>query len=283
MSQLFSLLLANYNNSSFLADCLESVYKQTYTNWEVIFIDDRSTDNSLQIINSYTEKGNRIKVFANDTNKGCGFTKARCVQLASGEICGFLDTDDALTPNALEIMVQKHEAHPDAAIVYSRRFHCNEKLKVYDVSEDDTDKFISQLATPLINHFASFKKKMYDQTIGIDTYMKRAVDQDLYLKLEEKGKVIFIPDVLYLYRHNRNSISLDANEYKAQAWHLYANSNACKRRNFSLDDYCEVIKVKEGKLKKAVLEFFLFFHRIKLKIASRKRLSSLSRKNKNLY
>ena len=275
MKSLFSLLLANYNNSSFLADCLESVYKQTYTNWEVIFVDDFSTDNSLQIINSYAEKDSRIKVFTNDTNKGCGFTKARCVQLASGEICGFLDTDDALTPNALEIMVQKHEAYSDTAMVYSRRFHCNERLKIYDVSEDDTGKFISQLATPLVNHFASFKKKMYDQTIGIDTYMKRAVDQDLYLKLEEKGKVIFIPDVLYLYRHNGNSISLDSNEYKAQAWHIYANSNACKRRNLSLDDYCEVIKVKESKLKKAVLAFFLFFHRIKLRIESRRRLRSL--------
>jgi glycosyltransferase involved in cell wall biosynthesis len=251
---LFSLLLANYNNSLFFKDCLESVFNQTYTNWEVIFVDDCSTDNSLSVINSF--KDNRIKIFSNETNKGCGFTKSKCIQLASGEICGFLDTDDALLPNALEMMIQKHILYPDAAIVYSRHFHCNKKLKIQGISQNDTGKFISQLATPLISHFATFKNEMYKQTEGIDINMKRAVDQDLYLKLEEKGRVIFVPEGLYLYRHNKNSISLYTNEYKAQAWHIYANSNACKRRDISLDDYCDIIKPdKFVVLAKKVLSF----------------------------
>ncbi|MDR2717113.1 MAG: glycosyltransferase [Treponema sp.] len=270
---LFSILLANYNNSSFLDDCLGSIYKQSYKNWEVIFIDDCSNDDSLGVINNYASKDNRIIVFVNETNKGCGFTKARCIQLASGEICGFLDTDDALMPNALEIMVQKHTAHPDTAIVYSRRYHCSKNLKIRDISPDNTGKFVSQLATPLINHFASFKKKMYDQTTGIDTYMKRAVDQDLYLKLEEKGAVIFIPEILYLYRHNINSISLSNNEYKAQAWHIYANSNACKRRNLSLDDYCTIIK--PGKFMGLMLKLLAVIHWLQHKI---KRILHLGKK-----
>jgi len=261
---LFSILLANYNNSSFLVECLESIYKQSYTNWEIIFIDDYSTDNSLDVIDSYKGKDSRIKVFVNEENKGCGFTKARCIQLASGEICGFLDTDDALMPNALETMVQKHIEHPNAAIVYSRHYHCNRELKIKDISPDDTGKFVLQLTTPLINHFASFKKRIYDQTSGIDTYMKRAVDQDLYLKLEEKGAVIFIPEVLYLYRHNTNSISLNNNEYKAQAWHIYANANACKRRNLSLDDYCTIIK--PGKFIRLMLGFLTVIHRLQHRI-----------------
>jgi len=242
---LFSILLANYNNSSFIDDCLVSIYRQSYTNWEIIFIDDCSIDNSLGIINNYSNKDSRIKVFINESNKGCGFTKARCVQLASGEICGFLDTDDTLMSNALEIMVKKHTGFSNASIVYSQYYNCDKILNIQSISPDNTDKFISQLATPLISHFATFKKKMYDQTIGIDTYMKRAVDQDLYMKLEEKGAVIFIPEVLYLYRHNSNSISLNDNEYKARAWHIYANINACKRRNLSFDDYCNIIKPNE--------------------------------------
>jgi glycosyltransferase involved in cell wall biosynthesis len=267
---LFSILLANYNNASFLTDCLESVYKQTYTNWELIFIDDCSNDNSLQIVNSYAERDNKIKIFSNETNKGCGFTKARCIQLASGEICGFLDSDDALMPNALETMINKHLEFPDTALVYSRRFHCDKKLKFKDVSDDDTGKFISQLNTPLINHFATFKKNVYDKTDGIDTCMKRAVDQDLYLKLEEKGNIIFVPDALYLYRHNINSISLDKNEYKAQAWHIYANTNACKRRNLSLDDYCDIIK--PGKYRYLLLTLLSILHYIQQEGKRKKRL-----------
>jgi glycosyltransferase involved in cell wall biosynthesis len=273
MSPLFSLLLANYNNSVFLADCLESVYRQTYKNWEVIFIDDCSSDNSLQIISDHASKDERIKVFSNGTNKGCGFTKARCIQLASGEICGFLDPDDALLPAALEIMVNKHSEYPAASLLYSRRFHCTKKIKIYDVSEDDTGKFVSQLSTPLINHFCSFKKEIYSKTTGIDTYMRRAVDQDLYLKLEEKGGIVFIPEVLYLYRHNVNSISLNTNEYKAQAWHIYANSNACKRRGLSLDDYCDIIK--PGNFTQLLFRFLFFLHGIREKNKCSKRLRAL--------
>jgi glycosyltransferase involved in cell wall biosynthesis len=258
---LFSLLLANYNNSSFLDDCLESVYKQTYTNWEIIFVDDCSTDNSLQIIKKYADKDARIKVFPNEKNSGCGFSKNRCVQLSSGELCGFLDSDDALMPAALEIMIKSHLENPHAALVCSRRFHCDVKLKIKGASNEETGKFVSQLATPLINHFASFKKEMYDKTSGIDAYMKRAVDQDLYLKLEEKGDIVFIPEVLYLYRHNYNSISLTDNEYKAQAWHIYANSNACKRRELSLDDYCDIIK--PGKYIRIIRKFLPLLHRIR--------------------
>jgi glycosyltransferase involved in cell wall biosynthesis len=277
-SSFFSILLANYNNSPFLNNCFKSIYEQTYNNWEVIFVDDCSNDDSLQIANEYADKDKRIKVFSNEVNQGCGFTKARCVQLASGEICGFLDPDDALLPSALEIMVKKHSEYPAASLLYSRRFHCNDKMKIYDVSEDDTGKFVSQLSTPLINHFCSFKKEMYDQTGGIDPYMKRAVDQDLYLKLEEKGSVVFVPDVLYLYRHNANSISLATNEYKAQAWHIYANSSACKRRGLSLDDYCEIIR--PGNFRKLLFKVLFFVHGIRENNKSRKRLRALTNFNK---
>jgi hypothetical protein len=174
--------------------------------------------------------------------------------------------------NALEVMIDKHLEFPLTSLIYSRRFHCNKKLKITDVSDNDSNKFTSQLATPLINHFASFKKHYYDKTAGIDTNMKRAVDQDLYLKLEEEGGILFIPEVLYLYRHNINSISLNKNEYKAQAWHIYANAGACKRRNLSLDDYCAIIK--PGKNKALFLAAFSVLHGIKSNIRQRMRLRS---------
>jgi hypothetical protein len=185
-------------------------------------------------------------------------------------------------PNALEVMVKKHLEKPQAALIYSRRFHCDERMSVFDVSEDDTGKFTSQLAMPLINHFTSFKKKFYDKTTGIDNYMKRAVDQDLYLKLEEEGEIAFVPVALYLYRHNINSISLNKNEYKAQAWHIYANGNACKRRGLSLDDYCDVIKpVKQAKIKELIFFFLTVAHRIKYKFDGKRRLKMYKKTSKN--
>jgi glycosyltransferase involved in cell wall biosynthesis len=271
--------MASYNNSLFLVDCLKSIYDQTYSNWEIIFVDDCSKDNSLQIINDYAAKDKRIKVFFNEINKGCGYTKAKCAKLAAGKLCGFLDPDDALLPNALEVMVSEYEKTPNAAIYSSRHFHCNEKMKIYDISNDGTKaRFVSELETPwIINHFVAFTKKKYDETEGIDLFMKRSVDTDLYLKLEEKGKVIFINKCLYKYRHNKNSISLNNNAYKTSAWHLYANSTACKRRGLSFDDYAYIIKPSQ--LKRLLKKIFFILGFINNKVKQKIRLTKYYRIN----
>jgi hypothetical protein len=78
--------------------------------------------------------------------------------------------------------------------------------------------------------FATFKQKEYLQSGGIDPKMKRAVDQDLYYKMEEQGKHLFLEKVLYRYRIHQNSISNNENLFKAQYWHFYAMMKAYKRR-----------------------------------------------------
>lgn len=104
---LISVLMANYNNADYIEEAISSVQKQSYKDWEIILIDDGSTDNSVQIIEEFNEIPN-IRIFYNEENKGCGYTKKRCVEEASGVICGFLDTDDILTPEALHIVANNH-------------------------------------------------------------------------------------------------------------------------------------------------------------------------------
>ena len=94
----FSLLIANYNNGHFFEDCYYSIIPQTYTNWEVIIVDDKSTDNSVAIIKEFIKGDKRFKLFLNSENKGCGYTKNKCAYKSQGEILGFLDPDDGLFP-----------------------------------------------------------------------------------------------------------------------------------------------------------------------------------------
>src|SRR4030043_677699 len=94
---LFSVLIANYNNGKFLKECLQSIFSQTYSNWEIIIVDDASTDNSLLIYKQYLNN-NKIKICYNKKNKGVGYTKNKCVLYAKGDICGFIDSDDAIAP-----------------------------------------------------------------------------------------------------------------------------------------------------------------------------------------
>ena len=124
---LFSVLIANFNNGRFIRDCIGSVLEQTHTCWEVIFVDDGSTDNSLEVITGFAEKDDRIKVFRNKENTGCGYTKRKCAELATGEICGFLDPDDALVENAIELSVKEHLENPNASLVYSLCYQTDER------------------------------------------------------------------------------------------------------------------------------------------------------------
>ena len=273
---LFSVLIANYNNSDFLTECIQSVYKQTYKNWEIVFVDDFSKDNSLEIIEKFAKENNRIHIFKNSINQGCGYTKKRCIDMANGEICGFLDSDDILAEDAIELMVKVHFEQPDVSVIGSRRIFCDSKMKILDVAPPLVDRvknFKTLLETPfLITHFVSFKKLAYLNTRGIDPSLLRAVDQDLYYKLEEAGKVAFIDKPLYYYRNNSNSISLNDNRYKADAWHLCIIKDVCNRRQLPFDNYCSLMKKTKSRKEKLVNLFFLPYTNIKKLLLCKKHI-----------
>ena len=286
--KLFSVLIANYNNANFLSECLESIKNQTYTNWEIIFVDDHSIDNSIDIIENFSKNtSNSVKIYKNDENHGCGFTKMRCMEFASGQICGYVDPDDALSEDAIELMIEAHEKNPAASVIGSRRFFCNNKLKVVDIAPSlapRINSFKNQLETPFfITHFASFKKTAYDKTSGLDPYMKRAVDQDLYLKLEEQGAVDFVDKPLYYYRNSENSISLNKNYFKATAWHVYAVIETCKRRELPFDDYCYLLKQKKNKQERFI-DFITYpITLLKICVIRRKHIAMYRKENKKCF
>lgn len=284
MSELFSILIANYNRSEFLEDCIKSIINQTYTNWEVIFVDDCSTDESINQYKKLTKGDSRFKLFANEKNEGCGYTKKKCIDLANGSICGFLDSDDTLAPDALSLMVEAHNSYPDVSIFSSRKASCDEKLKIYDVETSISyykTSFKSQLDNNFsISHFATFKKNAYLNSPGINPLLKKAVDQDLYYKLEEQGKVGFINKVLYYYRHSKSSISLFSNSYKADAWHLIVIYDTCRRRNLNFDDYCSLMKKTKSRKEKLINLLFYPYQTIKEKLKMNRNLSNYKKENK---
>lgn len=248
---LFSILVANFNNGHFFTDCYKSIISQTYSNWECIIIDDGSTDNSVQVIKEIINKDDRFKFFYNSKNEACGYTKDKCAQLASGEICGFLDPDDTLVVDALEIMVMEHKNNEHVSIITSKfeLVNLDMSFKAHSYQGGAIPDGKSYLTTTQGNltAFATFKLKSYSKTTGINKKMKRAVDQDLYYKMEEQGGHLFLDKVLYRYRINDNSISANKNVFKAQYWHLYAMVQAYERRkNTTIDNFS---KTQINKLK----------------------------------
>ena len=230
---LFSVLIANYNNGCYITGAINSILKQTYKNVEIIVVDDCSTDNSLKILEPY-KNINTIKLFQNECNRGCGFTKRRCAELASGDFCGFLDPDDELLPNAIETMVQAHIQYPNCSLIGSQSYTCNKYLKPTGISKHIVIPSGYSYLTYGHHahcHFATFKRELYEKTCGISEEVTHAVDQDLYFKLDEVGDVLFLKQVLYKYRHHKGGISLSkTGTGKARYWHIILLYEAYKRR-----------------------------------------------------
>lgn len=250
---LFSILVANYNNGHFFKDCYDSIIGQTYSNWECIIVDDASSDNSVQVIKDIIGKDTRFNIYENEENKKCGFTKNKCARLASGEILGFLDPDDALKKDAIERMVFEHSKEENVSIITSKFDLVDLNMKFLEKGKQGASitpgkSYLTDVQGKL-TAFATFKKVNYDASVGIDPRMKRAVDQDLYYKLEEQGSHKFIDVSLYLYRIHQESISANHNLYKARYWHFYAKLQAYKRRKtvkLSIDNF-SAIQIKRVK------------------------------------
>ena len=250
---LFSILMANYNNGRYLQEAIDSVLAQTYSNWEIVLVDDKSTDGSQAIYDKYVSDS-RFKIYFNDGNRGCGYTKRRCADLASGELCAYLDPDDALMPTALETMVREH---PECSLIYSTAYRYsgdrNGDLIVWDyVGAIPAGKDFIVYRKKLVFHFAAFKKQAYDRTGGTDPFFKADVDRDLYLRLEEVGELRHIPVPLYLYRTNNvNSISIGSKAADTRAYHysVVCQLDAiCRRMGGELycrneEDYLQYMRV----------------------------------------
>lgn len=225
---LFSILIANYNNGKYLMDAIESVRQQTYTNWEIILVDDCSTDNSHELYKEF-EKDERIHIFLNDQNRGCGYTKNRCVSLANGEWCAFLDPDDMIREDALAIMANAINANPQHGVFYSHMYVCDENMNVvydntYAYGSKEWEQFIHyQKGIPLF----FFRKGVYLPTPGIHLSLTQSVDIDLYYKLAEVTTAYYINQPLYYYRNN--PISLTKNPSRATATHLWVMLESLRR------------------------------------------------------
>lgn len=214
MMKKFSVLIAHYNNFEFFKDCHKSLLNQTFQDFEVIIVDDCSTDDSFEKITKLTQEDARFRLFRNEKNSGVGFTKRKCIEMSSGEICGFVDPDDTLAENAIETSLKNHTENN--VVTYSSFILCDNNLHpqrtfAHSRAIKNGDKKFFNIFLEA-NHFFTFKKSAYNKTSGINPELTSAVDQDLYLKLYETGNFTFIKEPLYLYRLHANGVSQDSSK-----------------------------------------------------------------------
>ena len=115
-----SILVAVYNGEAWLSRCLNSLFAQTYTNIEIICVDDASTDNSLQLIKEFAQKHDNLKYLSNSINCGQAVSRNRAFDVSTGDYVLMVDCDDWLSKDAIEKAVGVLDSHPDTASVLFR-------------------------------------------------------------------------------------------------------------------------------------------------------------------
>lgn len=106
---LVSVIMPSWNTSNFIAESIQSVIDQTYENWELIIVDDCSTDNTDEVVAKFTDK--RIRYFKNEKNSGAALSRNRALREARGEWIAFLDSDDLWNPDKLEHQINFMNEH----------------------------------------------------------------------------------------------------------------------------------------------------------------------------
>lgn len=233
----FSILIANYNNGRFFRDCYNSILSQTYSKWEVVILDDGSTDNSLELIRNIIGKDFRFRIYKNAENHGVGVTKRKLIELASGAICGFLDPDDALGCDAILSSICTFKKNNDVVLTYSKFVRCDKNLNPINIPKLpkqvlNKDPYFFNCPVQIV-HFVTFRKEVYEETTKIDPTLKIAEDQDLYLKMYEEGKFKFIDQANYFYRMHNGGISQNDNKTESKEYFARVIFNTMKRRNLT--------------------------------------------------
>lgn len=267
----FSIVMANYNNDKYIQEAIQSVISQTYSNWELIIVDDASTDTSIEKIKPFLVD-KRIKLIRLKQNKGVGYAKRMGCKNAVNDILGILDSDDKLVDNALEIVVKCYEQNTDIGFIYTNMWSCDSELKNCVISRNNREvPEKKSIFNPIILHFHTFKRKDYLKTLGYDPNLKSSVDKDIIYKLEEITSFKFINKPLYYYRHHKKGISQNKNKTNARINHYKAKCKTYRRRlntdlpNFKLNElYYEYCKITFNNIVNLLKSLFKIFKLSKL-------------------
>ena len=212
-----SVVTASYNYQDYIKETIQSVLDQTYNDWELIIVDDCSTDNSVDVIKSFNDE--RIKLFINEKNLGLAQTVKRGVEYATGEWIVFLESDDLITPDNIEKKVQIIKKYSNLNLIFNdcEFFGDKNKVKDFSIALKKTRILLKNKNYPIkmfynfylsnkIFTFSSVMAKREDLLkISYNPPIDSLLDWWLWVQLAYIGNFYYIPEKLTKWRLHKNS------------------------------------------------------------------------------
>lgn len=217
-----SVITASYNYAQYIEEAINSVINQSYQDWELIVIDDASSDNSVEIIKSYCQKDSRIKLFQNEQNKGLSATLLQGLSHATGDWVAFLESDDFFAPDNLSEKVEiiedaKRQGRKEAKLIFNKvEFLCEEKRPQQEVYEK-TQIELSKKKFPrnmlydfnVDNQILTFSCVMVESNIiknaDFNAPLDAALDRWLWIHLAQNNDFYYLDKALTTWRLHKNS------------------------------------------------------------------------------
>jgi glycosyltransferase involved in cell wall biosynthesis len=209
-----SIITPFYNRERQLSNCIKSVLAQTHQDFEFLLVDDCSTDNSSNVVRSFSD--DRIRLLKMPVNSGAAAARNVGITASTGSVISFLDSDDAYEPNFLEQSVQKIQtSSPDVGLIWTGLRYIRNESNSDKVSEamwkpetsDPYRLFLSNLRIGT-NSGISIRKEVFNQVGLFDETLPAAEDTDLFLRIAQKYNVSYVDKILInIYQHGSDRLS----------------------------------------------------------------------------
>jgi glycosyltransferase involved in cell wall biosynthesis len=205
-----SVVIPTYQCEQYISQSIDSVLAQTFKDYEIIIIDDGSTDNTQELLRKYSKMRN-IKIFS-QSNQGPAAARNLGIRMSSGEFIAFLDADDIWLPNKLEKQITFLEKHPLIDLVYCDSYIFNEKCTrqrtLFDISRPFSGKALEELfLSDFIPLLTVVVRRSIFNTVGFfDETVIGPEDYDLWLRICQTKPIDFIHEPLAKYRVSSRQI-----------------------------------------------------------------------------
>ncbi|WP_333233012.1 glycosyltransferase [Microcoleus sp. Pol12B5] len=202
-----SIVVPAYNREKYLGMAVRSVLDQTYTDLELIIVDDGSTDGTLAIAEQFAREDDRVRVLSDKTNRGAAYALKTGFDAARGEYVGQVDSDDLLEARGVELTLAVLDDDIGCGLVYTNYIDIDKNgRKLRPGRRCSIPYSAEKLLTDFMTfHFRLIRKSVYSEIGGFNTQFNNIEDYDLCLRLSEVTNVRKINEYLYLYRYHPDS------------------------------------------------------------------------------
>jgi glycosyltransferase involved in cell wall biosynthesis len=242
-----TVYIVSHNYGKFLAKSIDSVINQTFLDWELIIIDDCSSDNTVDVAGKYiNKKTTKITLLQNKKNKGLQKIANEVARKANGYYILRLDADDYLHPDALDKLYMKAESNPDASLIYSNFYYVDEIGNIIG-QETSFNRVSDGEASDLVAPHGACSLIPLSLLHAVGGYNENINAQDgwdIWYKLNKMGKCLKIEDPLFYYRQHSTSLSKDHSRLINARNQIIDSNLRFKNDNTRPNCYC-VLPIKE--------------------------------------